>query len=210
MALTTLLPYATGACGLLFTKGPPPGYERMDSFTCTESDAGPAVDASFAVLNVLGLLFIAGNPDEYQGTGGAVAEAVALSVIWGISAVVGFPKAKQCRVALRQLAVRQARAQDTSAAPGPRVESPGIRAVVVSPATDTMSVGQTVQLVVDAFASSGTVIPNRTFTWSSSNDAIASVSNAGLVTAHAGGVAVIAANTDNVVGTASIVVTSPR
>ena len=44
------------------------------------------------------------------------------------------------------------------------------------------------------------------FVWSSSNDAIASVNNAGLVTAHATGAVVIAANTDNVVGTANIVV----
>jgi len=46
--------------------------------------------------------------------------------------------------------------------------------------------------------------------WSSSNDAIASVSNAGLVTAHAAGAVVIAANTGNVVGTARLVVTAPR
>jgi uncharacterized protein YjdB len=48
------------------------------------------------------------------------------------------------------------------------------------------------------------------FAWSSSNDAIASVSSAGLVTAHGPGTVVIAANTSNVVGTASILVTAPR
>jgi len=53
-------------------------------------------------------------------------------------------------------------------------------------------------------------MPDRPFLWSSSNDAIASVSNAGLVTAHAAGTVVIAANAGNVVGTARIVVTAPR
>jgi hypothetical protein len=48
------------------------------------------------------------------------------------------------------------------------------------------------------------------FTWSSSNDAIASVSIAGLVTTHATGAAVIAANTANVVGIANIMVVARR
>ena len=89
-------------------------------------------------------------------------------------------------------------------------EVPSVQAVMVTPPEDTLAVGQRVQLVASAHSSSGTVVPNRAFMWSSSNDAIASVSNAGLVTAHAAGTVVIAANTGNVVGTARIVVSGPR
>jgi len=85
-----------------------------------------------------------------------------------------------------------------------------VQTVQITPAVDTLAIGERVQLVASAIASSGTAVPDRTFTWSSSNDAIASVSNSGLVTTHAAGAAVIAANTNNVVGTASIVVASVR
>ncbi len=80
--------------------------------------------------------------------------------------------------------------------------------MVVSPAVDTLEIGERVQLVATPYNSSGGIISNKTFTWSSSNDAIASVSRAGLVMAHANGGVIIAANTENVVGTARIVVVS--
>ena len=78
-------------------------------------------------------------------------------------------------------------------------------ALALTPSIDTLAIGEQVQLVAAAMSSSGTAIQNKMFTWSSSNDAIASV-NTGLVTAHASGTVVIAANTDNVVGITSIVV----
>jgi uncharacterized protein YjdB len=83
-----------------------------------------------------------------------------------------------------------------------------VQTVVVNPAMDTLSVGEQSQLRATAYNSSGGTIPDEVFRWSSSNDAVASVSNAGLVTARAPGSVVIAANTDNVVGTASIFVRS--
>ncbi len=85
-----------------------------------------------------------------------------------------------------------------------------MQAVVVRPADSRLAVGEQRQLSAMAHASSGALMPDRPFLWSSSNDAIASVSNAGLVTAHAAGTVVIAANAGNVVGMASIVVTAPR
>ena len=85
-----------------------------------------------------------------------------------------------------------------------------MQAVVVSPADTRMAVGEQRQLSAMAHASSGALMPDQPFLWSSSNDAIASVSDAGLVTAHAAGTVVIAANAGNVVGTARIVVTAPR
>ena len=126
-----------------------------------------------------------------------------MGVLHGISAGVGFSKSKSCRAAKRQLAERQraARAQ--------RVADAVAQTVVVRPAVDTLAIGGRVQLGAIAYCSSGGILHNKTSAWSSSDDAIASVNDAGQVTAHANGAVVIAANTDNVVGTANVVVASP-
>jgi uncharacterized protein YjdB len=78
--------------------------------------------------------------------------------------------------------------------------------VEITPRADTLRAGDSIQLVAKALDGSGGYYINKIFRWSSSNDAIASVSNSGLVTAHAPGTVVIAANADNVVGTANMVV----
>lgn len=176
----------------------------MDYFACTESNAGPIIDVIWGGLNVLGALIIAGDPDAYDNPGGTIAIGLAWGVLSGSAAGVGFTKSTKCRAAKQQLAERQAQGRQ------PQVDTPGrestVQAVVVSPPRDTLSVGQRVQLAAAAHSSSGAAIPNRVFAWSSSNDAIASVSAAGLVTAHGTGSVVIAARTDNVVGTATVVV----
>ncbi len=200
------LPLAAGSCALAFTHGPPQGHEQMADFTCTESDVAPVLDLAWGGYLIADVLYLAANPDRYQGTGGFFALSVAWIGASGISAAVGFDRRRKCIAAKRNLVQRQAQSADA----GPLLGSPGIRVVNVTPSTDTLEPEQGVQLVASAFASSGAVVPDRTFTWSSSNDAIASVGNAGFVTAHAPGTVVIAANTDNVVGTASIVVLSPR
>jgi len=113
---------------------------------------------------------------------------------------VGFDKTSKCIAAKRKLAERRAKA--------PAVAD--VQTVQITPAVDTLAVGERIQLIASAIASSGAAVPDRTFAWSSSNDAIASVSNSGLVTTHATGMVVIAANTNNLVGTASIVVVAVR
>jgi uncharacterized protein YjdB len=178
----------------------------MESFQCTESNAGPALDIVWASLNVLGALGVAADPNAYENSGQIVVVGLAWGVFSSFSAASGFNKSKQCRQALQQLAERNAqRRAGLAALP---IDLPS--AVVVSPSDDTLAIGGQRQLVANAHSSSGTVIPNRGFMWSSSNDAIASVSTAGLVTAHAAGTVVIAANTGNVVGTARITVTAQR
>lgn len=206
-----LLSVSTSACGFIFSHAPPDGHEQMDYFTCTESNAGPILDVIWGSLNVLGALVVASDPDAYNNPGGTIAIGLTWGVVSGSAAGVGFSKSKKCTGAKRQLAQRQA--QGRAPRPEPQVEAPGlqptVQAVVVGPHVDTLTVSQRVQLTATAHSSSGAPIPNRVFVWSSSNDAIASVSNAGLVTAHASGSVVIAARTDNVVGTANVVV-SPR
>lgn len=190
-------------CGFVFSKGPPTGHEQLESFTCNESNAGPILDVIWASLNVIGAVAAASDRQSYDHPEQVIAVGLGWGVFSSVAAAHGFNKSKQCRQALEQLADRQARRHGT-------VGGIPVQAVTITPADDTVAVGERVQLIAAARSSSGEVVANRTFMWSSSNDAIASVSNAGLVTAYAPGSVVIAANTSNVVGIARILVLGPR
>jgi Big-like domain-containing protein len=192
-----LLPWTVGGCGFLFSHGPPTGYERMDHFSCTENNTAPVVDLVLGGLYLIDVAVFAGDSATratYKNPDTGAAFSFALAVLSGVAAGVGFDKSKRCRAAKLEWAKRRA----------------GVQAVVVTPGTDTLRVGEDAQLVANAFASSGAVVPDKVFTWSSSNDPVASVSKAGRVTAHAAGTAVISAYADDVVGTASIIVVSSR
>jgi hypothetical protein len=203
------LPLLTAAsgCGFIFTHGPPTGHEQLEYIPCTENDAGPILDIVWGGLNVAGAVIIASDPDAYDNAGVSVASGLGWGVLSSFSAASGFKKVSACKGARQALAQRQA-ARGT--APVTIANDAKVMSVVITPAADTLAVGEQLQLVVAAHNSSGAAVPGRMFTWSSSNDAIASVSNAGLVTARAAGSVVIAANTNNVVGTATILITGPR
>ncbi len=205
ISLLALMPFTAG-CGFLFSHAPPEDHEQLDYFTCTESNAGPIIDVIWGSLNVLAGLAAAADP-EFYGEGAAVAY-LSWGVLSAAAAGVGFNKSKKCKAAKRALAARQTQGRVERRDPPPA--DLVVQAVVLNPAADTLQVGERVQLTATAYGSGGVAIPNQLFRWSSSNDAIASVNNAGLVTGHASGTVVIAANTDNVVGTANIVVTSRR
>jgi len=198
--LLSVTPFALGACGLLFTHGPPAEHEQLDSFSCTESNTAPILDIVWGALNLASAATVAGNESEYQNPSQAEASGVVWGLISGFSAGVGFDKTSRCTAAKRKLAERRAKTRAVA----------DVQTVRVTPAVDTLAIGEGVQLIASAIASSGAAVPDRPFTWSSSNDAIASVSNSGLVMTHAAGTAVIAANTNTVGGTASIVVVSVR
>lgn len=201
LALTGLLT----ACGFIFSHAPPVGHEQMSSFSCTESNAGPILDIVWGGLNFLGALQAASDPGAYANSDQIMAVGFSWTVVSSVAAAVGFDKSKKCRAARAQLAARQ---QGT---PGlvPSVHVGDPAEVVVSPAVDTLRVGERVQLLAVAHESSGAALTGRAFFWTSSNDAIASVSGAGSVVANAPGSVVIAARTGNVVGTARIVIVGP-
>ena len=194
------------ACGLIITQAPPAGHQSLAYFSCSESTAGPVIDIVWGGLNVLGGLLATSDPSSpfYNVNPGQTRSVgLAWGVLSGASAAVGFGKVKRCREAKRQLAERQ---RSGLVGGGALETSAVVAAVVIAPAVDTLRVGAVVQLVASAHGSSGLAVPDRVFTWASSNDAVASVSAAGLVTAHAPGAIVIAARTGFVVGTASVTV----
>jgi hypothetical protein len=79
-----------------------------------------------------------------------------------------------------------------------------VKSVSVSPSSATIAVGQNVQLAASASPPGST----PTFSWSSSNNAVATVSSGGLVTGVAAGTAIVTATADGKSGSSTVTVTS--
>ena len=81
-----------------------------------------------------------------------------------------------------------------------------VATVVLSPALDTVQVGDTRQLAASARDAAGNTLPGRTFTWNSTDTRVATVSSTGLVTAVGPGTTTVRATSEAQVGNATIVV----
>jgi len=84
-----------------------------------------------------------------------------------------------------------------------------VASVAVSPATASLSVGQTVLLTATPKDANGNPLTGRAVTWSTDNGSVATVSGTGLVTAAGAGSATITATSEGKSGTASVTVTAP-
>src|SRR5438094_367048 len=82
-----------------------------------------------------------------------------------------------------------------------------VASVEVTPATPSVQAGQTVQLTATPKDANGAPLSGRTVTWSSSNTAVATVSNGGLVSGVTPGTATITATSEGKSGTSSVTVT---
>jgi uncharacterized protein YjdB len=79
--------------------------------------------------------------------------------------------------------------------------------VAVTPAAPSLAaLGATVQLTAAARDANGHAIGGKSFTWASADEAVATVSASGLVTAVANGTANVTATTEGVAGTAALTV----
>ena len=83
-----------------------------------------------------------------------------------------------------------------------------VAAITVTPAAATLLVGQASQETAVAKDGSGNVISSTSFTWTTSNPAVALVSSGGLVSAVGSGSAIIRAVASGVTGSMSVSVTS--
>lgn len=83
---------------------------------------------------------------------------------------------------------------------------PPVASIVVSPSSNTLTVGDSVALTATAKDASGNVIPDAPITWSTSNAAAVTVSSTGLAKAVGGGTATITAMSGTASGTASFLV----
>ena len=84
------------------------------------------------------------------------------------------------------------------------VTRPPVATVQVNPATATLNVGSTLSLAAVLRDASGSILTNRTVTWSSNNTTAATVSNSGVVTGRAAGTATITATSEGQSGTATL------
>jgi uncharacterized protein YjdB len=86
------------------------------------------------------------------------------------------------------------------------VVKPPVASVIVTPALDTVTPGQSYQLTATTKDAGGNVLTGRVVTWGSSNTAVATVNGSGLVTAVGTGTATITATSETIPGTATAVV----
>ncbi len=70
---------------------------------------------------------------------------------------------------------------------------PPLSAVVLAPPTDTLQVGQARTFMATAYDTNGTAVSGAAFNWSTSDPAVFTVSNSGLVTAQGEGLALLIA-----------------
>jgi uncharacterized protein YjdB len=75
-----------------------------------------------------------------------------------------------------------------------------VSSVALTATGTSLTVGQTMQVVATLKDSHGTVLTGRTITWSSAAPSVATVSTSGLVSAVAGGTAMISATSEGVTG----------
>jgi len=183
------------------------------------------------VLDLVGFTWFTlnGNVNARNGNVAATAIDAAATVAFTMAGVEGVIKIGRCRTARAQLAARlgpgpvgglqvapqpgpvqPTRIQPAAVSSGVLTASSVIRAIVVSPPVDSLSVGKTVQLTAVARTTSGMTAPDSTLTWQSSRPRVATVTSGGLVTARAVGQAVISATMQGVVGQATVVVGPPR
>lgn len=85
-----------------------------------------------------------------------------------------------------------------------------VSSVTVAASSASIAVGQQVTLTFAAFNASGAALTGKTATWTTSSSAVASVSNAGVVTGVAAGTATITATVEGRSGTSVITVTSTQ
>src|SRR5206468_3170743 len=83
-----------------------------------------------------------------------------------------------------------------------------VASVAVSPATASLTVGGTQQLIATPKDANGNPLTGRTISWTNSNSGVATVNGSGLVGASAAGSATITATSEGQSGTASISVSN--
>ncbi len=85
-----------------------------------------------------------------------------------------------------------------------------VAGVNVTPASTSLEVGKTVQVTAAAVDSNGVAVKDASFTWSSSDPSVATVSSSGLVTAVGQGTVQIVAQSGGVRGTATFQVSASQ
>ena len=84
------------------------------------------------------------------------------------------------------------------------VEAASVATITITPAVNSIVAGATVDLQATARSSTGTILPNIHFTWTSSDTAIATVNGLGVVRGRARGFSIISASAQGKRGSVSV------
>jgi uncharacterized protein YjdB len=175
---------------------PPPPPPPVATVTVTPAtatlNAGSTVQLS-ATLRDAGGNVLTGRTVTWTTSASGVATVFPTGLVTGVSAGA---------------ATITATSEGVSGTSAITVTVPPVATVTVSPATASVTVGQTRQLSATLRDAGGNVLTGRTLTWSSSNTGIATVNGSGLVSAVAAGAATITATSEGKSGTSAITVTS--
>ena len=138
--------------------------------------------------------------------GDSVAVSVTYAASGGSISAAGLYTAGQSAGTYRVLATQSGGTlADTAAV---TIATVPVASVAVSPASASVTVGQTVQLTATPKDAGGNALSGRVVMWATSNGATATVSASGVVTGVAAGSAMITATSEGKGGTATVTVTS--
>lgn len=156
---------------------------------------GQTVQLSVSLLDPAGTL-LPGRPVIWQSSAPDIA-----TVGRGSGLVTGVAAGTATIVAIDSLSGFAANTSVTVVIP--------VATLLVSPPASTLAIGGSQQLIASAFDAAGGPLTGRPVSWSSSNNAVATVSSLGLVTAVSPGSATITASVEGRTATAAITVSPP-
>lgn len=139
----------------------------------------------------------------------AAGDSVSVVATWSASAGSISPSGLYAAAAAAGAATITATSEGKSGTATVTVSAVPVATVTVSPATPSVTVGQTAQLTATPKDANGSVLVGRVVTWASGNAAVATVSSSGLVTGVTAGSDTITATSEGKSGTAAITVTAP-
>jgi len=146
-------------------------------------------------------LNIIGRPIySYVGANGEIATPLIAAVVPGTTRVRAFNAWRLC------IGSRCSTSRTDYGSFDVTVTNPPVASVTVDPATSTVAPGGTTQLTAVLKDAKGNVLTGRTVTWSSSNETVAKVDGAGLVSTVSTGSATITATSEGQTGTATVTV----
>jgi hypothetical protein len=138
--------------------------------------------------------------------GDSVAVSVVYTATGGAVSTTGLYTAGQSAGSYRVMATQSG---GTLADTAPvAISAVPVASVTVTPASASLTAGQTVQLAAVTKDSAGNVLTGRTVSWATSNSGVATVSAAGLVTGVVSGSAIVTATSESQSGTAALTVTT--
>ena len=171
--------------------------------TVTQSVASVVVSPSTAELTALGET-VQLTAEAFDENGHAV-EGAAFSWESSDVAVATVDESGLVTGVAEGMATITASAGEVSGSAVVTVMQP-VASVEVSPFAETIGLGSTLQLMAEGFDENGEVVESAQFSWESSDVAIATVDESGLVTGVAEGMATITASAGSGQGTAEITV----